>query len=405
MPSVTPCNLRRHERATLGYSYVGEMGRGMFEGLTGDFAMLVAVSHFAVLNRGLLWLLSAAPFIGYTASLLAAPLSNTWRKKSMVRILEASACLLLMGAALAWSGPTFVIFMACGVAVVRFATPLISGIYGSNFRTEVRGPAVSRLQMLRLATVAATGAVAGALMDKSTAWYRPTLFLLSVVMIACAWIVWRLPESRPKSGVAGPNGLSACIRILLTDRAFLLLEAAWFLLGISNLQMMPLKVLYLRDLGFGEWQIMLCTTTTMFSAMVVSTALWGLILYRINFAIYRILTNLFIMLGLYLFFRGTTPVTVAIGSALWAAGLAGGGLCWRLVATFFTTPKQGPAYMSIHTFLCGIRGMLAPLLGLQAYGHIPMQTLTIVSLLGLGISTLMFLPLIPALARRNRTAA
>jgi len=399
-----PRGLRRHERATLAYSAIGEVGRGMFEGLAGDFAMLVAVSYFMVGSRWLLWLLSAAPFMGYVASLLSAPLAGTWRKKSVIRVLEGIACILLMGAACADTGAKYIILMAVGLALVRFATPLISGLYGSNFQTRVRGPAVSRLQMLRLGTVAATGAAAAMLMGRDTALYRPYLFALCVVMLGCAWFAWKLPEASPGPRICSratlKHGLRDCIAILTKDRAFMLLEAGWFLLGLSNLQMMPLKVLYLRDLGFGERQIMLCTTTTMFVSMVLSTAVWGWLLYRMNFAAYRILTNLLIMAGLFAFFRSTSPFTVACGSALWAAGLAGGGLCWRLVATFFTTPDRGASYMSVHTFLCGIRGMLAPLLGLQAYGYVSAQTLSTVSLCGLGVATVMLLPLIPLLARR-----
>ena len=43
-------SLRLHERATLRYSYAGEFGRGAFAAVCAEFAILVAVSYFAVDN-------------------------------------------------------------------------------------------------------------------------------------------------------------------------------------------------------------------------------------------------------------------------------------------------------------------------------------------------------------------
>lgn len=394
--------LRRHEKATLAYSYVGETGRGVFQALAIDFAMLVAVSHFFVSNRWLLWVLGAAPFIGYVASLFSAPLSRHWRKKSLVRTLEVASRIFMIGAACALTGSAFVMLMGIGIACAFFGTPLVSGIYGANFRTQVRGGAVGRLHTLRMAAVAATGALIGVVMGWDTAFYRPLLGGLSMLALGCAWFSWRLPESRRRRNNGTANQLSDVGRVLTGDKAFLWLEVCWFLFGISNLQMVPMKVLYLRDLGFGEQQIMLCTTTAMFATMVVSIRLWGMFLYRVNFGIYRIAANLFIMIGIGIFFRSSSPWTAALGSAFWAFGLAGGSLSWRLIATFFTSADRGPAYMSVHTFLCGLRGMAGPMFSLHSYGTLSAQTLSTISLFGFSLSSLLLIPLIPTLSKREK---
>jgi len=399
---LTPAGMRRREAATLGYSYAGEAGRGAFQALGGDFAMLVAVSHFGTDSLFLLWLLSSSPFVGYLFSLFSAPLTRRGRKKTFVLIFEVISRLLTLVAALARSAAGFVVPMAAARACANLASPLINGIYGANFCTATRGPAVGRLQMLRMSTVAACGALfTAAIRNGGTERFRVIATGTAIATLFLAIYSWRLPDSRPTQTIGDANSLRDCRRIMTGDKPFMFLEFSWFLLGFANLLISPVRVLRLHDLGYSDAAVMLCTTTTMFATMVSSTPLWGRILYRLNFALYRALTNVLITAGIVVFFSTRHPAAVCLGSALWGAGLAGGALCWRLVATFFAKPERGPAYMSVHTFLCGIRGIIGPLIGLHGYASAPMQRLTTVSVGLLVLSTVLILLLVPAVQRRR----
>ncbi len=394
--------MRRREVATLGYSYAGEAGRGVFQALGADFAMLVAVSHFGTGSVFLLWLLNASPFVGYLFSLFSAPLVRLRRKKSLVLGFEAASRFLVLVAVFARSAAGFIVPMALARACANMATPLISGIYGANFCDLSRGPAVGRLQMLRMAAVAACGGLfAGAMRVGGAEQFRILGGAAAAGTLFLAFYSWRLPEGRPARNPGTANSLRDCIGIMAGDRAFMFFEFSWFLLGLANLVIWPIKVLRLHDLGYSDSAIMLCTTAVMFAAMVSSLPLWGRLLYRMNFAVYRAVTNLFIMAGILVFFRAQHPAAVCLGSALWGIGLAGGGLCWRLVATFFTRPDRGPAYMSIHTFLCGIRGIVGPLLGLQGYSMMSMGHLSAISVGSMAVSTVLVLFLVPAAQRRG----
>ncbi len=402
MNRARPSKLNRKESATLAGSYAGEAGRGIFQSLGADFAMLVAVSHFGAHNVGLLWLLSSAPFVGYLLSLLSAPLSRYRRKKSLVLAFELSSRILVLITTAARGAAAFVLPMALAQVVANLASPLVSGIYGANFCTLARGPAVARLQMVRLGSVAVCGAVfTGILRAGGGDRFRWIILGAGALALGLALVIRRIPESRHAPASSEANSLRDCLRIMSGDRSFMFLELCWFLLGLANLLVSPLRVLRLHDLGYSDSLIMLCTTASMFAAMVLSMPIWGRWLYRMNLAVYRALSNLFIMAGILVFFQGHHPGVVCLGSALWGAGLAGGGLCWRLVATFFTPPDRGPAYMSVHTFLCGLRGLLGPVLGLWGYGAaVSTNALSMAALAGLGLSSLMVLGLVPALERR-----
>ncbi|MBT3380478.1 MAG: hypothetical protein HN742_02200 [Lentisphaerae bacterium] len=403
MPLFHLPTMRRHERATLNYSYAGEFGRGAFMALCRDFALLVAVTHFGVTNRWLLWIISSASFAGFLLALSSSSLSSRWRKKSVIRTIEVVARLLVLAAALAFGGTSFVVLMGAGIAIGTLSVPLVSGIYGANFSTDVRGHAVGRLQAISVGTSALTGLLLGTVMDVSTSFYRPLLAVVAGVSLGCAWYTWRLPESKRGMAEAEGQGLKAAAQVMVHDRPFMYLELVWFILGLSNLWLNPIRILHLAEMGFSKGQIMFATTTVGYTSMVLATGLWGRLLYRMNFAVYRALTVLLFMIGIIIFFHSKSFPVICFASALWATGLAGGGLSWRLVATFFARRAQVPTYMSVHTFLCGIRGVLGPFLSLQLHQTHDTVFISHLSLIGMGISVLMLIPLAPVIAKR-RTA-
>ncbi len=401
LPQINP--MRRHERATLSYSYAGECGRGAFISLCRDFALLVAVSHFGVTDRWWLWLLSSASFFGMLLASNSAALATRWRKKSLIRTAEVISRSLAIAAACAWGGRGFVAFMALAIAAATMSVPLLSGIYAGNFGTLIRGRAVGRLQAVAVGTTALSGVLLGAVMDVNTGYFRGLLIGVSMFSMACSWYAWRLPETRRVTNRPQPRaGLREVLAVLLRDRAFLYVECIWFIMGLSNLWLFPIRVLHLTEIGFSEQQVMLATTVTMYAVMVLGVGMWGRILYRINFAAYRIATLVFFIAGIAVFFSGRSVVVVLAGSALWGLGLAGGGLSWRLVATFFTTPERLPVYMAAHTFLCGVRGIVGPFLSLRLRETHSTQFIVSLSLMGMASCVLLLLPLAPVMSRRRR---
>ena len=120
-----------------------------------------------------------------------------------------------------------------------------------------------------------------------------------------------------------------------------------------------------------------------------------------NIIFYRVIVALFLVVGMPIFFYGQTPLVVFAGAIIWGTGLAGGTLSWQLIATFFTTRHRLPVYMSVHTFLCGIRGVVGPLIALVVAKAYSTQVVANISVVGIVLTTLMLLPLAPAMRRRK----
>lgn len=405
MPYLKKHAFRRHERATLGYSYSGEFGRGVFAAMCADFAILVAVRRFGVTDKILLAVLSSAPFFGMLIALYTASMAKRHRQKSLLVAAETVSRALVIVAAFMTSGPAFVAVMALGIAMDTVGTPLINGLYSMNFRTEIRGPAVARLQSVTVGATGIMGATLGFVMQRDANYFRALLIVVSALSLSCSWYAYRLPEARRRREKTA-TGLSASIGdfigVLKNDRAFLYIEIFWFLNGFANLWLTPVRVLRLTSIGFTDQQIMLATTATYYLTMVLTTGLWGRIMYRMNFAIFRMVVCAVLMVGFGIFFYSESFPMVCFGGFIWGLGLAGGLLSWRLIATFFTTRDQVPLYMSVHVFLCGVRGMVGPFLSLYVREHFDVQTVANISIGLMIISIVMLIPFIPSVEKRRQ---
>ena len=390
------------EKLTLWYSYAGELGRGSFKALYPSFAMIVALSHFGVKSKYLLWCLASAVYVGMIVSLICSTIIARYRKKHIIMTAEIISRLTLVAAAFVTSGTAFVVFMAIGSAINVFSLPHLSGIYGVNFRSAVRGHAVGRLLSLMIGTAAVTGILAGLLMDMNTSYYRILLLVVSVLGLGCSWYAnSHLPEARA-SGHRGPGRTwKDYVHVFTKDLGFAYLEFAWFIVGICNLWLAPISVLRLKAIGLRDGQIMLATVVITCLTVVLTIGLWGRLIYRQNFGIYRIILSVLFAAGIIVFFNSHTLLFVCLGSFVWALALSGGEISWRLVPTLFTTPQRVPVYMSVHVFLCGVRGLVGPFLSLSLYETYGPQFLAWLSVGGYLLSILLFIPIVYMMKKRN----
>jgi len=392
--------LRRQERATLRYSYAGEVGRGSFAALRSEFALLVATACFGVTNTWLLCGLASAMFIGMIASLFSSSLTARHRKRGIMLATEMASRVVVIAAAFSTSGPAFVITMGVGIALNAQSLPLSSGIYSANFRDIVRGEALGRLMTLGLLAMAATSALAGWAMGVDRQYFRVLLIGVSAASLLCSWYGNRkLPEPRPRRRTGRHVGWRHYLRVVRDDRVFVYMEAVWFLTGLCNLWLMPVRVLRLQNIAFSEFQIMLATVTAGSLTIVLMLGLWGRVIYRVNFGLYRMILSALFLTGILIFFHSRSFPMVCFGSVVWGMAMAGGMLSWRLIATFFTHPGRAPMYMAIHVFLCGVRGVLGPALSLNLHERYGAQFVGNLSAAGFALSIPLLIPIFLAMRR------
>jgi MFS family permease len=79
-----------------------------------------------------------------------------------------------------------------------------------------------------------------------------------------------------------------------------------------------------------------------------------------NFFALRVTLNIGFAIGILAFFTTNSLPGLIAGAVVYGISNAGGDVAWSLWVTKFAPPGRVADYMSVHTFLTGVRGVLAP---------------------------------------------
>jgi MFS family permease len=97
-------------------------------------------------------------------------------------------------------------------------------------------------------------------------------------------------------------------------------------------------------------------------------------------------------LGIAAFFTSDSRPGLIVGAVIYGISNAGGDVAWGLWVTKIAAPERVADYMSVHTFLTGIRGVLAPLIGFQLLQHFAPAALGWFSAALIVVATLLLIP-------------
>ena len=161
--------------------------------------------------------------------------------------------------------------------------------------------------------------------------------------------------------------LTESFAILIKDLNFTKFMACQFLLGIANLIAVSTLQIYVNDENYlllDPMNAALIMGVIPYLTMIISLRLWGRVFDRLNIVAYRTVTSVVLASGFIIMpFYGFTGV--AIGSAIWGIGRAGGQIAWSIGVLKFAPPSKEANYLGIHTFLTGVRGAFAPFIAVS----------------------------------------
>lgn len=332
-------------------------------------------------------LLVGAPVFANIASLGWASAGHGRGPARLLGLLQLLCVVCLLCVAAAPRTAAGLAMVAAGAVSARL---LWSGVL--TLRTSVWRLAYERHERTRLAgrvvavhylAVAATGAVVGASVDR---WPQalPWLYLGVAGLGLAGAVVYRLlargfpapaalaaPEPTGERR-ARPRGSLATFRAILRgDADFRRYLFRLFVLD-SGVQMVTAPLL----IGLGDrfaWpsieQTLLVTTVPM---VVVPAAIPLLArrLARMHVVEFRVLHSWTYVVALALAAAGLllrAEACLWLGALALGVGYAGGSITWHLGHHDFATPEQAPHYMSLNVALTGVRGVLAPSIGVSLY--------------------------------------
>ena len=367
-------SIEERERQTFVLERWRAIGMGVLETANSTFLILIATRWFSA-GPGTKSLLQCSGSIG----MLLTPLVLGWASRisggagaAAARLFLLAACCVLVAAFS--PGQNIALYLAgCLVAFVSTAagTPLYAGIYEENYRADRRGDLFSRNVVIRIIASVSFAWAGGWLLRQDIAWWPVILITYAVALAVGAVCLRACPQVHVKTS-SGTHPLRA-FRHVRDDRVFRWTLVSWMLMGFANLAMLALRVEYLVSpdyhLDLAADTVAILTVIVPNAARLMFTRVWGRLFDRMNFFTLRIILNAGYLLGILSFFTGDGMAGLYLGAVLFGISNAGADVAWSLWVTKVAPPGMAGEYMTVHTFLTGVRGVIAPFAAFYMAAH------------------------------------
>ncbi len=356
-------------RRTFAAEAVRAIASGVIETALATFAVLIAVNRFesGPLTKSLLL---ACPALGLLGSLVIVPLAvraGLTASRAAAGISLVSLGGFLIAALGAQRETVFVLGMIIGIGVLTMAIPLQTHYLRANYPVSRRGRLFSVTIFLRALTTMVMSWVFGVYLDADFSRYPTLLWCMagaSAVVVVCYLCV---PSTTLRDAAEKRHRLLESVHVSRDDRVFVRVLMAMMILGLGVLSANALRVDFLANpehgLALDVKTVSIITGIIPSVVRLGSTFFWGLLFDRMNFFILRGLINLVFLVGILLHFVWADVTLIMIGAALFGLARGGGEIMFNLWVTKVAPFDRIADYMSVHTFLAGIRLLLAPFLG------------------------------------------
>ncbi len=355
---------------------------GVMDAMASTFGMLIAVRVFHLGHVEKSIFLSATSG-GLITSLFVVPLLLRARSTiagTAARVQMLGGACMAVAALFPREPWVFIIGLSLGLFCFSMQIPLMTQIYRLNYPEAQRGRLYAITGGTRSAAAVGFGFFGGWLLGLEVENYVWLLWCFAASGFLSGWWTHGLPAVAWESSEGGARLWSA-LRWVREDRDFRTLLISWMMMGIGNLVAASLFVEYLANPRHGinlpEREVAWITGVVPVAVRMVSSYPWGLIYDRIGLFTVRSILNVIFAMAILTFFAGHGHFAWCMGMGLWGMANAGGNVTWGLWVTKLAPKHAVAEYMSVHSFLTGFRGLLAPPLAFASLQVMSFQTLGI----------------------------
>ena len=330
-------------------------------------------------------IISAAPMFANLSSFAWNRVASGRPKVSLACLLQVGILLCVLAVAIAPINDTGAVVLVASMIISRILVAglvtIRSVIWSLNYARSKRAQATGQLQMIASLVTVIIASVVGPFLDRypdGMPWLYAVGVLAGLIGIAFfrrVTVIGEAEHLQKESEASSQRRQSVSfVTILRDDQRFAKYQMSMFAAGFGNMLIeAPLIFLITRELAASYATSIALTMVIPFTISLVSLPLWARYLDRVHVAQFRARQSLLWVVALIL-----TMLGAVLGSILWLAisrvvmGIArgGGSLAWQLGHNDFAKPDQLSAYMGIHVTLTGVRGAIAPLLGMLLYSNL-----------------------------------
>ena len=380
--------------------------------IEGGVAGVLAKKLFEV-NEFQFATLVAAPMFANSTSFLWTRYTQGVSKVRAMNLIHGVMLAIVAGIALlpvsAWGGWGLVVMVVACRMMLAGAVAVRSTIWRNNYPRDWRGRITSRFAQRAMLLLSLGPLALYAPLDWKPELFRVIYPLAAAVGIVGAWSFSRVrvrrekeqllfergshggddgwggtaegespsssvsgsPASRPLASVAArASSQPGYLTVLRRDRFFRKYMTAQMLAGLANMAGFTAATLVIVDLTTGmrnEYGVsVLLTQTVPLLAAVVSMPWFAAIFDRQHITRYRLTHGLTWIVGQSLYIPAAIlgqPWLFAVPQLVKGMAMGGGNMAWNLGHNDFADRRLVSTYMGIHMTLTGMRGVVAPYLG------------------------------------------
>jgi MFS family permease len=376
-PALPPVPLRGYRLERLFEAFFGA-GIALTEG---TFVGVIADKLFHV-HPAVIALVTAAPMFGNLSSSFWARLAHGRRRvpwtTALLSAFTACVAAVVVIPENAIGAAALVALQISARLVLGGIISLRSVVWSLNYPREARGRVIARLQIVSVLSLAGTSWAGAQILTADPHGFRLVYAAGAALAALGVWAFSRVPllgeldHLAQEQAAAETGAHTESIRALLRADPLYASFLGWQMIsGISNM-MVEAPVIYLvsHEMGASYAESISVTTVIPLLLSIATTPFWALYLDRVHVSAFRAAHAWSFSLSQLLLWLGAAthslPVVLAARMVLGAAR-AGGGLAWNLGHNDFAPPERVGLYMGVHVTLTGLRGAVAPFLGMALY--------------------------------------
>jgi MFS family permease len=377
---------------------------GISQTLVNSVFLLVGIQYFQV-NDFWKSIISSSTFFGMVLSLFTSVLFHNSRPPRVASLATMVAGILLVMTGFANTPPAYGILILLYGLFLFIRMPLFTAIYAENYDPGRRAKLFAGGVLFSLITGILSKFIFGFFLDRSLEAFRLIFIISGFIIILSGFQISRIPFNSTFS----PPRKSPLknLSLLFTNPLFGLISLAWFILGFANLWNLPLRTVYLaeaeRGLGLSPMITILIVGVIPTITKLVFNNIWAKSFDYFDFLPVRIVSIIIVSMGTLLFYMTRSIPVIIVSQIIMNIGFSASPFLWNLWVTKIVEPGESRAYMSVHTFLCGIRGILGPFIGFIFIQRFSMKAVGYVSFSLLMISLAILIPMMnhPLIKKRR----
>ncbi len=382
MPLLSRMNYRRELTAAIFFPLVlaaveggvsGVIVKNVYDGVVGASTLNYVVAG-----------LVAAPAFANVVSFLWARLAHGVHKIRFINALQLGMIISVTLLALSPRTPAGLVMFLGLVLSTRICysgvITLRSTIWGVNYPRGARARIAGKLTTVQVIVVALIGYGLGEAMQQRSDAYRLLLPLGAAIALVgvLSWSRVRVRghrrllrvEREHERGERPSFNPASMVRVLREDRRYDKYMTAQMLLGLGNMMTWAPVVIMVKDVFEIEYRAVALTYSIPLLAMPLSIPIWARLLDKRHVVYFRSVHSWFFVLSTGFVLASGLLVSLPlliVGVVIKGFAFGGGALAWNLGHHDFAPEDRASQYMAVHVTLTGLRGLIAPFLGVMLY--------------------------------------